>query len=158
MWMRVLLGGKPPHPKGRCPNFWDAPYNCSHDLTCTTKFSMITHEEGVLRVSHATAYCINAWRGLSAIAELLVFVGMRLRASKTCLPARRTSIVEERWPREISVELKSLEATEAGISVSLCKWPCHWLVPSPAAIWPNAFVESRGHHEEAAFVNLVSLL
>ena len=35
------------------------------------------------------------------------------------------------------------------------KWPRRWLVPSPVAMWPNAFVESRSLQRgcKAAFVD-----
>ena len=41
---------------------------------------------------------------------------------------------------------------------TVCKWPRRWLVTSPDAILTNAFVESRGRHEEAAFADRRLLL
>jgi len=41
--------------------------------------------------------------------------------------------------------------------MSIYKWPSRWLVPSPIAIWPDAFAESLSRHEEAAFVDRTSV-
>jgi len=55
----------------------------------------------------------------------------------------------ERWLREIretkqhrikrkkDIKEKQVQQTT---SMSLCKWPSHWLMPSQVGIWLNAFV------------------
>ena len=58
------------------PDFlWGSPYLCIHGLTYSDQlWRANTYWEGrVLGVSHAVAYCTNLSRGLSAIAEFLVY-------------------------------------------------------------------------------------
>ena len=80
------------------------------------------------------------------------------------LLAWRASIVkkwdgQERYPCD-----QSLGATEKytkqkqvpwtmSLFLGFRKWPSHWLVPSLVAVWTNAYIKSRGHREQAAFID-----